>query len=135
MTLAHNLETVKRLTPYVRDRRASYQRSLWLLKSAGKLSSKLILKSGLMVGLGETIDELKEALRDLRDAGVQAVTIGQYLQPTRSSYPIKRYYSPEEFRELEEYAKSLGFAFVRSGFRVRSSYDASDILEVFPNRH
>ncbi len=130
--LAHNLETVRRLTPLVRDRRASYERSLGVLKNSKEIAPDIITKSGLMVGLGETMDELVEAMEDLREVGVEALTIGQYLQPTKRSYPVMKYYTDDEFAYLKEKALELGFKFVRSGFRVRSSFDASDILKVIP---
>ena len=89
----------------------------------------MITKSGLMIGLGETVDELHQTFRDLRDVGCDALTIGQYLQPTLDNHaPVARYYTPEEFDRLGEYAKSLGFLGVASGPFVRSSYNAEEIF-------
>ncbi len=125
--LGHNIEVVRRLTPLIRDRRASYERSLEVLRSARSLAPDIVTKSSLMLGLGETEDEVIEALQDLRDAGVQAVTLGQYLQPTRRHYPVQRYWSPGEFERLGNIARTMGFCFVSAGPRVRSSYRAAEI--------
>lgn len=122
---AHNLETVRRLTPAVRPR-ASYQRSLEVLRHAGARGA--LTKSGLMAGLGESLEELREALVDLREAGVQLVTVGQYLQPTRLHLPVARYLSPQEFDALGEYALALGFVHVAAGPLVRSSYHADEAV-------
>lgn len=122
--LAHNLETVRRIFPTVRSQ-GDYDRSLGLLTRAGAAGLEdQIVKSGLMVGLGESFDELIDALRDLRGAGCQFVTIGQYLRPTPHHAEMTRYCEPEEFRRLEETARALGFEFVESGPLVRSSYHA-----------
>ncbi len=126
--LGHNLEVVRRLTPLVRDRRASYDRSLAVLRQARALAPDLLTKSSLMLGLGETEDEVLESLRDLAETGVRAVTLGQYLQPTRRHRPVVRYWSPDEFDRLARAARDLGFAFVASGPRVRSSYRADEIV-------
>jgi len=119
----HNLETVERLTPRIRTK-AKYHRSLSVLKTIRNMDPKLPTKSGLMVGLGETRVEMKQAFYDLADAGVERLTIGQYLQPTRLHHPVIRYYEPEEFVELREEAKAAGIAAVLSGPLVRSSYHA-----------
>ncbi len=126
---AHNVEVVRRLTPLVRDRRAGYDKSLKVLEIASR-RGKSVVKSGLMVGLGETFDEVIETLKDLRDVGVEAVSIGQYLQPTRRHYPVHRYVPPEEFEEYAKAAKEMGFKWVKSGPLVRTSYEAAEILEV-----
>ncbi len=122
---AHNIETVRRLTPLVRDRRASYDKSLHVLRLAKELGAPLT-KSSLIVGFGEEKEELVEALRDLRGVGVDIVTIGQYIRPTSSArhLPVARWVPPEEFRELEEVALGMGFKAVASGPLVRSSYRA-----------
>jgi lipoic acid synthetase len=123
--LNHNVETVPRL--YRRARHGSdFERSLELLRRAGAARPSRIrrTKSGLMVGLGETLREIVEVFVRLRDASVDVLTIGQYLQPTAAHLPIERYYHPEEFRELEARARELGFAHVESGPLVRSSYHA-----------
>lgn len=125
--LGHNVEVVRRLTPLVRDRRASYDRSLAVLRQARAKAPGLLTKSSLMLGLGESEDEVLEALRDLAEAGVRAVTLGQYLQPTRRHWPVVRFWTPDEFDRLAGLARAMGFAFVASGPRVRSSYRAAEI--------
>ncbi len=122
---AHNIETVRRLTPTVRDRRASYDTSLRVLRFAKELGAPLT-KSGLMLGLGEERGEVIEALRDMRGVGVDIVTIGQYIRPTSSArhLPVARWVPPEEFKELESVALQMGFKAVASGPLVRSSYRA-----------
>ncbi len=125
--LGHNVEVVRRLTPLVRDRRASYDRSLAVLRQARSLAPDLVTKSSLMLGLGETEGEVTETLRDLAEAGVRAVTLGQYLQPTRRHRPVVRWWTPDEFDRLGGLARAMGFAFVASGPRVRSSYRAAEL--------
>jgi lipoyl synthase len=121
--LGHNIETVPRLYPLARAG-ARYQRSLDHLKNAGSFGIPVTTKSGLMVGLGESEEEILEVLRDLRKAEVDIVTLGQYLQPTRDHLPVERFYQPEEFDEYRRYAYSIGFRYVASGPLVRSSYHA-----------
>ncbi|MDP2726175.1 MAG: lipoyl synthase, partial [Dehalococcoidia bacterium] len=120
--LNHNVETVSRLYPLVRPQ-ADYARSLTLLKRA-KEAGRCFTKSGLMVGVGETWDEVLEAMADLREAGCDLLTIGQYLRPSPQHLPIVRYYAPEEFGRLAEEGRALGFRHVESGPLVRSSYHA-----------
>ncbi|MHC4550031.1 MAG: lipoyl synthase [Planctomycetota bacterium] len=119
--LNHNLETVRRLQRRVRPS-AGYERSLHVLQRAAQRG--LAVKSGLMLGLGETLDEVREALRDLRAHGVDLLTIGQYLPPDEDHLPLDRYATPEEFAALGAYARSLGFVHVESAPLVRSSYHA-----------
>ena len=119
----HNLETVQRLQGEVR-RGATYERSLALLAAARELAPQIATKSGLMLGLGETREEVVEALADLRAAGCQRLTLGQYLRPSLAHIPVARYWSPAEFEELGAYARKMGFEQVRSGPLVRSSYHA-----------
>jgi lipoic acid synthetase len=121
--LGHNLETVPRIYAEVRPG-ASYQRSLGLLSVARKLAPKLLTKSGLMLGMGETMEELLAVCADLRAAGVNLLTLGQYLAPSRGHYPVQRYVPPEEFATLRQEALQLGFTHVEAGPLVRSSYDA-----------
>ena len=121
----HNLETVQRLQGEVR-RGATYQRSLGLLASARELAPSIPTKSGLMLGLGETHEEVIAAMRDLRAADCQRLTLGQYLRPSLAHIPVARYWTPEEFDALAVVARKLGFAQVRSGPLVRSSYHAAD---------
>jgi lipoic acid synthetase len=124
----HNLETVERLTPEVRPQ-ARYRRSLEVLRIAKELSAKMPTKSGLMVGLGETREEIHQALLDLRAVGCDVVTIGQYLQPTPKHAPVARYVPPDEFEELAHEARLIGFPGVASGPFVRSSYNAAEVYE------
>ena len=121
----HNLETVQRLQGEVR-RGATYTRSLALLAAARELAPAIPTKSGLMLGLGETFAEVVDTLRDLRAVDCQRLTLGQYLRPSLAHIPVARYWTPEEFAELGEIARELGFAMVRSGPLVRSSYHAAD---------
>ncbi len=123
----HNLETVERLSPGVRDPRADYHRSLDVLAAVRRIAPEMTTKSGLMVGLGETDDELRQALRDLRSVGCDIVTVGQYLQPARRCLPVERYAIPEEFAAFEEEARSLGFKSAFCGPLVRSSYHAEEL--------
>ena len=121
----HNLETVERLQGQVR-RGATYERSLGLLAAARELAPSIPTKSGLMLGLGETQEELIAAMRDLRAADCQRLTLGQYLRPSLAHIPVDRYWTPQEFEALAVIARELGFAQVRSGPLVRSSYHAAD---------
>ena len=119
----HNLETVPRLYKKARPG-ADYQWSLALLKQYKQLNPSVLTKSGLMLGLGETLDEVREVMRDMRDHDVDMVTLGQYLQPSRDHLALERYVHPDEFAELARDAKALGFSHVASGPLVRSSYHA-----------
>ena len=121
----HNIETVQRLQREVR-RGATYSRSLGLLATARELAPSIPTKSGLMLGLGESRDEVIEAMHDLRAVDCQRLTLGQYLRPSLAHIPVARYWTPEEFDQLAELARGLGFAQVRSGPLVRSSYHAAD---------
>jgi len=121
--LNHNLETVKRLYPEVR-RGADYQRSLNLLSMAKNYDRNWITKSGIMLGLGETWDGIVNAMRDLRNANCDLLTIGQYLSPSREHLPVLKYYHPDEFAELKSIGERMGFLHVESGPLVRSSYQA-----------
>lgn len=123
--LNHNLETVPRLYGVAR-RGSRYERSLRLLARSRELDPAIPTKSGLMVGLGETFDELRDALRDLRAVGVDIVTIGQYLRPSREQLPVARYYTPEEFAALKREGLRFGIPHVESGPLVRSSYHAHE---------
>src|SRR5438876_5305928 len=122
----HNLETVRRLTPSVRHR-ATYDRSLRVLgKVKGRGGESIYTKSGLMLGLGETEEELFEALEDLREAGCDLLTLGQYLQPTLRHLPVVEFVPPAKFADYKEVAEKMGFAHVASGPMVRSSYHADE---------
>ena len=121
--LNHNVETAPRLYGRVRPK-ARYERSLELLRRAKELEPSLLTKSGMMVGLGETQDELFDVMADLRSVGVDLITIGQYLRPSAKHLPVERYYPPEEFAPFVEKGRELGFRNVEAGPLVRSSYHA-----------
>ena len=121
----HNLETVQRLQRQVR-RGATYERSLGLLAASHELRPSIPTKSGLMLGLGETRDEVIDTLKALRAVDCQRITLGQYLRPSLAHIPVDRYWTPAEFEELADVARELGFAQVRSGPLVRSSYHAAE---------
>ena len=123
--LNHNTETVSRLYRRVRPY-ANYQQTLTLLRVSKQLDAQMLTKSGLMVGLGETVTELLETMQDIRDTGCDILTIGQYLSPSSRHLPIQRYYTPEEFDELKEVGIAMGFRHVESGPLVRSSYHAGE---------
>lgn len=119
---AHNLETVERLTSLVRDRKANYQVSLQVLRTARKIKPSLLTKSGFMLGLGESDQEIKATIDDLSEAEVNVLTIGQYLQPDKNCLPVQEYIRPEKFQEFRDYALKKGFTKVIAGPLVRSSY-------------
>lgn len=123
--LNHNIETVRRLTPRVRAR-AKYDRSLEFLKRAKEMQPDIPTKSSIMVGLGETKEELIEAMDDLRANDVDILTLGQYLQPSKKHIKVQKYYHPDEFQELKEIAMSKGFSHCEAGPLVRSSYHADE---------
>jgi len=123
--IGHNLETVRRLTPKLRDHRAGYEQSLSVLAYMADCAGDRMIKSGLMVGLGESIDEIHEAMADLSDAGVDMLTIGQYLQPSKQAVVVARFMPPSEFEQLAAHARNLGFRTVVAGPLVRSSYHAA----------
>jgi len=121
----HNLETVERLTPLVRSR-ARYQRSLHVLATAKEMAPDVVTKSGIMLGLGETEEEIFQTMDDLRAANVEVLTMGQYLRPTPDHLPVVEYVRPETFDLYREIAERKGFEYVASGPLVRSSYHAAD---------
>ncbi len=125
----HNLETVERLTPLVRSR-AKYRTSLNVLRQSKALAPKIVTKSGVMLGLGETEPELFQAMDDLRENGCQVLTLGQYLRPTPQHLPVVEFVSPERFEAYGEIARAKGFEHVASGPLVRSSYHAADFHPV-----
>lgn len=124
----HNLETIKRLTPKIRDKKASYQRSLEILSHAKKSGQCRFVKSGLMVGLGEKPEEVKKTLEDLYMAGCDIATIGQYLPPNKNNYPLQEYISQEIFYEYETFGKKIGFKKILSSPLVRSSLNAAGLI-------
>jgi len=126
--LNHNIETVRRLFPAIRPQ-GKYQRSIELLRKAKEWGMRT--KSGLILGMGETMDEAREVMRDLRSVGCDIMTIGQYLQPTRQHLPVARFYDPREFALLKEEGMALGFTHVESGPLVRSSYHAHETADAY----
>ena len=122
----HNIETVERLTPTVRDPRFSYRQSLEFLRKAKEFDPSRYTKSSIMVGLGETEDEVVQAMEDLMDVGVEIVTLGQYLQPTKKHLNVQKYVHPEQFKRYERIGREMGFLYVASGPLVRSSYRAAE---------
>jgi len=133
---AHNIETVEKLTPFVRDRRAHYRQTLKVLKEAKTFNSKLITKSSIMLGLGETDAEVEQTMLDLREAGVECLTLGQYMQPTKKHLKVIEYVTPDKFKHWETRGNELGFLYTASGPLVRSSYKAGEffITSILKNR-
>lgn len=125
--LAHNVETVERLTPRVRDPRAAYRQSLDVLRAIKEIRPSLLTKSSIMLGLGESEDEVIATLADLREAHVDIVTLGQYLRPSLKHLAVEEYVTPERFDRLADHARALGFGFVAAGPLVRSSYRAGEL--------
>ncbi len=126
--LAHNLETVRRLSPAVRDPRAGYDLSLQVLRTLKELAPRALTKSSLMLGMGETEQEIRQSCEDLRAEGVDLLTMGQYLRPTARHREVTEFVSPERFQELEEVARGYGFLHVAAGPFVRSSYRAGELF-------
>ncbi len=129
----HNVETVRRLTPLARSA-ADYERSLRVFEVAGRAAPQVLRKSGIIIGLGETYDEIVETMRDLLKSGCQILTVGQYLQPGPDNLPVAKYWTPEEFDEIGCQALEMGFAAVASGPLVRSSYRAGKLYEEAKDR-
>ncbi len=129
---AHNVETVERLQRRVRDYRAGYAQSLSVLEHAKKVTASngsiVLTKTSLMLGLGETDEDIRQTLTDLRNIDVDVVTFGQYLQPSRRHLPVKEYVTPEKYQEWQEEAEAMGFKYVASGPLVRSSYKAGEFF-------
>lgn len=132
--LNHNVETVPRLFKLVQPQ-DRYEWAKATLSNARRIDPDILTKSGIMVGLGETLSEVQEVMLDLRSWGVDILTIGQYLQPSRQHLPITRFYTPEEFTTLKEYGLSIGFKWVESGPLVRSSYHAADQVRLLSKVH
>lgn len=126
--ISHNIETVPRLTPKVRDARASYEQSLLVLKKIKDINSLIYTKSSIMLGLGESEEEVIQTIMDLRSVGVSILTIGQYLQPTPKHLPLIEFIAPEKFNWFREIAERMGFVYVASGPLVRSSYRAGEFF-------
>jgi lipoic acid synthetase len=132
--LNHNVETVRRLFRKVQPQ-DHYEWAQATLSNAKALDPQVLTKSGIMVGLGETMDEVKETMRDLRSWGVDILTVGQYLQPSKKHLPIDRYYTPEEFKDIETFGEAIGFRWVESGPLVRSSYHAEQQVRALSDVH
>lgn len=132
--LNHNVETVPRLFKKVQPQ-DRYEWAAATLTNAKLLDPDVLTKSGIMVGLGETIDEIKEVMRDQRHWGVDILTIGQYLQPSKKHLPIERYYTPQEFKDLKDYGLEIGFKWVESEPLVRSSYHAAEQVQALSIVH
>ncbi|MEM1942944.1 MAG: lipoyl synthase [Candidatus Caldarchaeum sp.] len=126
--VAHNVETVRRLSPLVRDARASFDQSLQVLKTVKKVDGTMYTKSSIMVGLGETVDEVLDAMRELRAAEVDFITVGQYLRPTMKHLPVKEYVHPSVFDYYRTEALKMGFKYAACGPLVRSSYRAGEFF-------
>jgi lipoic acid synthetase len=130
---SHNIETVRRLYPVIRFK-SDYTTSFGLLKAAKEMNSEIFIKTGIMVGLGEDKDEIIQLLHDAVEAGVDIFTIGQYLRPSMKHAEIRKYYHPDEFRELGEIGRNIGLRWVFSGPLVRSSYHAEDVFDQMMSR-
>jgi|TARA_B100000809_G_scaffold99192_1_gene97712 lipoic acid synthetase len=128
--MGHNIETVKRLSPTIRDLRANYNQSLKVLKYVKELDSSIFTKSSLMLGLGESEEEIIQTAQELRAVDVDIITLGQYLQPSLSHLSVKEFVTPEKFYQLKLDLKKLGFLHVESGPFVRSSFRASDVIDL-----
>jgi lipoic acid synthetase len=126
--ISHNIETVARLSPLVRDRRATYEQSLNVLGTIKELDSRIYTKSSIMLGLGEREEEVIQAAKDLRAADVDIVSLGQYLQPTKRHLPVKEYILPEKFESYRKIIEKMGFAYTVAGPFVRSSYRAGEFF-------
>ena len=132
--IGHNVETTESLTPKVRDRRASYTQSIQVLRIIKELNPNIITKSSILLGMGETDEEIFTTLKDLKDVNVDIVTLGQYLQPSRKSIPVQEYVTPQKFEFWKKRALQVGFRSVVSGPLVRSSYKAERVYsEVISN--
>ena len=125
---AHNIETVERLTPFVRDPRAKYRQTLAVLKHAKQARPDLVTKTSIMLGLGETEEEVRQTMEDLREVGVDCLTLGQYMQPTKRHLKVQEYVTPEKFAHWESLGKEMGFLYTASGPLVRSSYKAGEFF-------
>lgn len=125
---AHNIETVEKLTPFVRDRRAGYRQTLKCHQTIKEINPNLITKTSIMLGLGETDAEVEQTLKDLREVKVDCVTLGQYMQPTKRHLSVIEYVTPEKFKHWEDRGGEMGFLYTASGPLVRSSYKAGEFF-------
>ena len=126
--IGQNIETVRRLTRYARDARCGYEQTLEVLAKVRTLNPRIYTKSAILLGLGETADEVATTMRDLRERDVDILTLGQYLQPTKRHVPVAEFVHPDRFREYEEQGMRLGFRYVAAGPMVRSSYRAAEFF-------
>lgn len=126
--ISHNIETVARLSPLIRDTRATYQQSLSVLEMIKEINSKIYTKSSMMLGLGEKEEEVIQTAKDLRSVGVDIVSMGQYLQPTTRHSPVKEYVSPQKFEWYKKRIENMGFAYTVAGPFIRSSYKAGELF-------
>src|SRR3990167_9971762 len=134
LVISHNIETVKRLTSEVRDFHANYHKSLSVLKTIKEQNPCIFTKSSLMLGLGETEDEIIETAKDLIKNNVDIITLGQYLQPSRKHLPVKEFISPEKFEFYKKMFQKMGFLYVVAGPLVRSSYKALDFVNTLQKK-
>ncbi|RVE42959.1 hypothetical protein evm_012388 [Chilo suppressalis] len=125
---AHNIETVERLTPFVRDPRAGYRQTLKVLETAKEFNPELVTKTSIMLGLGETDEQVEQTMKDLRAVGVDCLTLGQYMQPTKKHLKVFEYVTPTKFKQWEDKGAELGFLYTASGPLVRSSYRAGEFF-------
>merc|ERR1712180_215454 len=125
---AHNIETIERLTPFVRDPRAKYRQSLKVLEHVKKVQPDLVTKTSIMLGLGEKDEEVEQTMQDLRNVGVDCLTLGQYMQPTKRHLKVIEYVTPEKYAHWEKRGIELGFLYTASGPLVRSSYKAGEFF-------
>ncbi|KAL4142693.1 hypothetical protein QTP88_005103 [Uroleucon formosanum] len=125
---AHNIETVEKLTPFVRDRRANYRQTMSVLHKAKEFNPQLITKSSIMLGLGETDQQIEQTFKDLKESLVDCVTLGQYMQPTKRHLKVVEYVTPEKFKHWQEVGNKMGFLYTASGPLVRSSYKAGEFF-------
>lgn len=125
---AHNIETVERLTPFVRDPRAKYRQTLAVLKRVKQTCPELVTKTSIMLGLGERDEEVEQTMKDLREVGVECLTLGQYMQPTKRHIKVIEYVTPEKFAHWEKRGNEMGFLYTASGPLVRSSYKAGEFF-------
>jgi len=125
---AHNIETIERLTPFVRDPRAKYKQSLKVLERVKKVQPELVTKTSIMLGLGEKDEEVEKTMQDLRQVGVDCLTLGQYMQPTKRHLKVVEYVTPEKFAQFEKMGLEMGFLYTASGPLVRSSYKAGEFF-------
>ena len=125
---AHNIETIERLTPFVRDPRAKYRQTLRVLERVKEVNPQMVTKTSIMLGLGEKDEEVEQTMTDLRQVGVDCLTLGQYMQPTKRHLKVFEYVTPEKYAHWEQRGNELGFLYTASGPLVRSSYKAGEFF-------